>query len=534
MGADPSAWWKEGVFYQIYPRSFADSNGDGVGDLPGVIGRLDHLAWLGVDGIWLNPTTVSPDADWGYDVADYVGVQPVLGTLDDIDELIAEAARRQIRVLLDLVPNHTSSEHPWFVESRSSRDSPKRDWYVWGDPKSDGSPPNNWLSGFGGPAWTLDEATGQYYLHNFLPEQPDLNWWNEEVREEFDRILRFWFDRGIAGFRIDVVHMVVKDRQLRDNPPTTDEDHWFERFRGQRQVHNANRPEVHDVIRRWREVAESYDPPRILVGETHVFDAATLASFYGKGDELNLAFNFLLLHADFHAPALREVVEGTLAAIPPGGWPVWTAGNHDVYRFPSRWAGGDPLKARAALMMVLTLPGTAFLYYGDELGMPDTVVPESRIEDPVGRAYFPVYGRDPERTPMPWSPQPGAGFTEPGVEPWLPFGDYERCNVEDQRRDPESMVSLCRDLLGLRNAFPDLRQGAYEVVAADDAGLWAWRRGERTVVALNLADTPAAIDDVRGLVRISTHRARDGERLEGALRLAPWEGAIVWLDGPGP
>ncbi len=526
---DDDRWWREGVLYQIYPRSYADGNGDGVGDLRGLIDRLDHLAWLGIDGIWINPITVSPDADWGYDVADYVGVQPVLGTLADVDELIAACAQRSIKVLLDLVPNHTSSEHPWFVEARSSRDNPKRDWYVWADPKPDGSPPNNWLSSFGGPAWALDETTGQFYLHNFLAEQPDLNWWNEDVRDEFDRILRFWFDRGVAGFRIDVVHMVVKDKELRDNPPVTDDDHWFERFRGQKQVFNACRPEVHDVIRRWRAIAESYSPPRILVGETHVFDYHELSSFYGAGDELNLAFNFLMLHAPFEPHALRTVVESTDAAVSPEGWPVWTGGNHDNYRFPTRWGEGDPLKARAALMMVLTLRGTAFLYYGDEIGMPDTFVPRERLEDPVGIQMYPVFGRDPERTPMHWTGAPGAGFTAPDVEPWLPFGDFAACNVEDQRDDPASMLSLCRDLIALRAAVPDLRSGSASTFAADST-LWAWRRGERVVVALNLGDETTIVDGVNGLVRISTRRERDGERVDGALALHPWEGAVIWLD----
>jgi alpha-glucosidase len=531
---DPNRWWKEGVLYQIYPRSYADSNGDGVGDLRGIIERLDHLAWLGVDGVWLSPITVSPDADWGYDVADYTGVQPVLGTLDDVDALIAAANEQKIKVLLDLVPNHTSIEHPWFVESRSSRDNPKRDWYVWADPNPDGSPPNNWTSGFTGSAWTIDEQTGQYYLHNFLPEQADLNWWNDEVRDEFDRILRFWFNRGIAGFRIDVVHMIVKDQLLRDNPPADDDDHFMVRVTGQRHVYNSNRPEVHDVLRRWRSIADSYDPPRILVGETHVFTQEELASFYGKGnDELHLAFNFLLLHSRFQPAALRAAVEGELALLPADAWPVWTGGNHDMYRFPSRWCDGDPAKARCALMMLLTLPGTAFLYYGDELGMPDTDVPKERLEDPVGKRLHPVYGRDPERTPMPWSPATGAGFTAPVVEPWLPFGDHATCNVEDQRRDPDSMLSLCRDLIGLRAAMPDLRAGAYARLAAD-GGLWAWRRGERVVVALNLGDDPARLALANGMVRIGTRRERDGERVDGSLALGPWEGAIVWLDEAQP
>jgi alpha-glucosidase len=524
-------WWKDGVHYQIYPRSFADSDGDGVGDLRGIIGRLDHLAWLGVDGAWLSPITVSPDADWGYDVADYTGVQPVLGTLHDVDELITEASKRELEVILDLVPNHTSIQHPWFAEARSSRDNPKRDWYVWADPKVDGSPPNNWVSSFGGPAWTLDDTTGQCYLHNFTPGQPDLNWWNEEVRAEFDRILRYWFDRGVAGFRIDVVHMVVKDRELRDNPPVTDTDHWMHRLRGQRPVYNSCRPEVHDVIRRWRAVADSYEPPRVLIGETFVFDVPTMASFYGAGDELNLAFNIPLLHAPFEADALRRIVEETEAEIPPGCWPVWTGGNHDVYRFPSRWAGGDPAKARCALMMVLTLRGAAFLYYGDEIGMPDTEIPQAHLRDPVGIRFYPAFGRDPERTPMHWSPKPGGGFsTDPGAEPWLPYGDAAACNVVDQRRDPHSMLSLCRDLIGLRDALPDLRRGEYETLVAA-GGLWAWRRGERVVVALNLADDPASLENLEGMVRIGTRRERDGERVDGRLELGGWEGSVVWLDG---
>ncbi len=306
--ADPAAWWREGVLYQIYTRSFADSNGDGIGDLRGVIAHLDYLQWLGIDGIWLNPITVSPDKDFGYDVADYCQVQPALGDLAIADELIAEAGRRGIRVILDLVPNHTSAQHPWFLDARASRHSRHRDWYVWADPRPDGGLPNNWLSAFGGPAWSLDGRTGQYYLHQFLPEQPDLNWWNEEVRDEFDRILRFWFDRGVAGFRIDVCHMVIKDRLLRDNPPATDDDHFFDRVRGQRPFYTSCRPEVHDVLRRWRTVGDAYDPARLFLGETHLFDLDQLMSFYGEGDELQLAFNFMFVHGRFDAATLVKTI----------------------------------------------------------------------------------------------------------------------------------------------------------------------------------------------------------------------------------
>ncbi len=528
---DPNRWWRDGVLYQIYPRSYADTNGDGVGDLQGVIAKLDHLAWLGIDGIWLDPITVSPNADWGYDVSDFTDVEPSLGTLADANELIAEAGRRGIRIILDIVPNHTSIEHPWFTASRLSRDDPKRDWFVWVDPAPDGGPPNNWQSNFGGPAWTLDDATGQYYLHNFTPGQPDLNWWNEEVRAEFDRILRCWFDRGVAGFRIDVAHMVVKDRELRDNPPATSADPFLDRVMGQRQVYNANRPEVHDVHRRWRRVAEEYDPPRLLVGETFVHDVATMASYYGDGDELQLCFNIPLVQRPFELDALRTVVEETERAVPVGSWPVWTGGNHDVSRFPTRWAGGDPAKARLALLMVLTLRGTAFLYYGDELGLTDTDIPEDRILDPVGMT-FPGFGRDPERTPMPWSREPGAGFTGAGVEPWLPFGDVAAANVVDQRRDPLSMLSLARDVIQLRAAIPDLRAGDYETRAGTPDDVWAWTRGERILVALNFADGPRELDAVVGLIRLTTTRDREGDRVNGTLALAPNEGAIVWLDAP--
>lgn len=529
---DPNPWWREGTLYQIYPRSFGDANGDGVGDLRGIIDRLDHLQWLGVQGIWLDPITVSPNADWGYDVADYCAVDPSLGTLADAEELIAEAGRRGIRVILDLVPNHTSDRHPWFVDARSSRTSRYRDYYVWADPRSrDGGPPNNWVSTFGtgGPAWTFDDTTGQYYLHNFLAEQPDLNWWNPAVRDEFDAILRFWFDRGVAGFRIDVVHMVVKDALLRDNPSATPEDHWFVQLRGQRQEFNSDRPEVHEVIRRWRAIADSYDPPRILIGETHVFEADVLGSYYGTDDELNLAFNFLMLHAPFESAALRDVVAHTEAAVPADGWPVWTGGNHDSYRFPSRWAGGDPDKARCALLMLFGLRGTPFLYYGDELAMPDTDVPQDRVLDPVGIMLPGIYGRDPERTPMPWTAEPGAGFTAPGVEPWLPFGDLAACTVAAQRSDPDSTLTFTRDLIALRASVADLRTGVYTEMVGDDTR-WLWTRGTSTAVALNLGDAPTTLPDVHGVVRIGTHRARDGEQVSGSLALGPWEGVILRLD----
>lgn len=519
-------WWRTGVLYQIYPRSFADSDGDGIGDLRGITAHLDHLEWLGVEGVWLNPVTVSPDADWGYDASDYTAVQPALGTMADLDELIAEAGARDINVLLDLVPNHTSVQHPWFVEARSARDAPHRDWYVWADPKPDGSPPNNWVSSFAGPAWSLDEKTGQHYLHLFLPEQADLNWWNDAVRAEFDRILRFWFDRGVAGFRIDVAHMIVKDRGLRDNPPATADDALIDQARGQRPVYSSMRPEVHDVHKHWRALADSYDPPRVLVGETFVNDVTEMASFYGDGDELNLAFNIPFVHAGLDAAVMRALVEETEARIPAGCAPVWTGSNHDVQRFPSRWANDDPGRARCALLMLLTLRGAVFLYYGDELAMPDTDVTVEQMQDPVSVKLHGIINRDAGRTPMPWSAEPGAGFTTGGVEPWLPFGDVAACNVDAQRDDPGSALHLTRALIALRNELSDLREGNYESLRSPD-GVWAWRRGKSVVVAINLGDADATLDGITGTIRIATDRARDNEPVDGTLTLRANEGVVV-------
>jgi alpha-glucosidase len=529
MVEDPRAWWRHGVLYQMYPRSFADSNGDGVGDLVGLTQHLDHLQWLGVRGFWSSPITPSPNFDWGYDVSGYTEVDSDLGTLADAEAMIVAATGRGLKVILDLVPNHTSTLHPWFLESRSSRDNPKRDWYVWQDAKPDGSLPNNWQSSFIGPAWRFDDLSGQYYMSNYLPEQADLNWWNPELRDEFERILRFWFDRGVAGFRIDVAHMLVKDRELRDNPPATEDDQFIEQLRGQRQQYNSNRPEVHEVYRRWRMIADSYDPPRLLIGETPVWKPKILASYYGEGDELDLAFNFILLESPFEADAMHEVIETTLAALPQGCQAVWAGGNHDVSRFPTRWAGNSPARARAALLMLLTLPGTPFLYAGDEILMPDTDVPRDRLKDPLGVQLYPMpFGRDPERTPMQWSGEPGAGFTEPGVEPWLPFGDLS-VNVAAQRDDPDSALTLTRDLIGLRAAVVDLHGGGYGRVDGPE-GWWCYRRGERVVVAINLTDAAGVLDGVNGILRISTLRARDGLELDGSLTLEPDEAAIVWLE----
>jgi alpha-glucosidase len=462
-------WWQSAVFYQVYVRSFADSNGDGIGDIRGVVDRLDYLDWLGIDALWLSPITVSPDRDWGYDVADYRELQPVLGSLGDLDELVAAARERGIRIVLDLVPNHTSDQHAWFRDARQSRGARHRDWYFWADPRPDGSPPNNWSSTFGkGSAWQLTPETGQMYLHTFLPEQVDLNWWNPEVRDEFDEIMRFWLDRGVAGFRLDVAQAIVKDSALRDVPAGYDKDVLIDV------------DETFAVLRRWRTLVDRYEgPDRILLGETWVLDITRLARFYGTGrDQLHLAFNFPFAFSPLDAQHLADVVDRSLEAFPDEAWPVWMLSNHDVPRMATRMCAGDERKIKCALLALLTLRGTAVLYQGDELGLEQSDVPPERIRD--------IDDRDGCRTPLPW--------TREGdwVDAWLPLGDTTR-NVADERGDPGSILSFTRALIATRRASADLRAGPYERLPSP-AGVWAFRRGSATTVAINLSDEPATFD----------------------------------------
>ena len=512
-------WWHGATLYQIYVRSWQDSNDDGYGDLNGVTARLDYLSWLGVDGIWLSPTMPSPDDDWGYDVSDYVGVHPELGTLADLDRLIAEAGQRDMRVLLDLVPNHTSSAHPWFVEAVSDPASPHREFYVWADPAPDGGPPNNWLAATGASAWTLDEASGQYYLHNFLPSQPDLNWWNPAVHQAFQEILRFWFDRGVAGFRIDVAHGLYKDAQLRDDPPSPEGELIRGRF-GLAQVYSANRPESHGVFRDWRKIAESYPVPRVLLGETWVGSLEALAAFHGRGDELQLTFNFPFIFSPFTAEALSAVVAESLAKLPAGECAVWTSSNHDISRFPTRWCGGDERRARLGLLMLATMPGTLVLYYGDELAMTDVDIPPELLRDKMRAEAGTEESRDRSRTPMRWDSSPSGGFTGDGVQPWLPYGNAAGGSVADQQADPSSILHLCRDLLALRRREFAGQLASYEQLPAP-AGVWAYETGGLTVAA-NFSDEPATLNVAPGAVLLVT-----GEGALDGLVLQPWAGVIA-------
>jgi len=524
-------WWRDAVIYQIYVRSFFDTNGDGIGDLPGVTAKLGYLQELGVTALWLSPTGTSPNHDWGYDVADYLGVDPSLGTAADMTQLIAEAKACGIRIVLDLVPNHTSTEHPWFKAARSSKTDPHRDWYIWSDGKPGGGKPNNWRSMFGGSAWQLDRTTGQYYLHNFLPQQADLNWANPAVQVEFQHILKYWFDRGVAGFRIDVVNMLAKDPARRDNPAVVHAATLGIRLLGQEQIYSGNGTAVHAILRDWRRLADGYREPRLLVGETMIYRPQDMAAYYGHNDELQLGFNFPFWQSKLKAHALRRVVAETEASLPTGAWPAWVTSNHDISRAGSRWARGSLVKIRLILLMLFTLRGTPVLYYGDELGLTDTRVSRRQYRDQIGKVFWPLFpGRDKERTPMVWNDSKTAGFTaQYKARPWLPIGARER-NVDDQQRDPASTLRLTRRLITLRRNDDDMRLGAYHELPSPH-NVWAYQRGDRTLVVLNMSRHAASFNSAKAQRLLSTMPGSPTS-LSAASQiweLAPWEGVILKL-----
>ena len=528
-------WWQKGVLYQIYPRSFADSDGDGVGDLRGIISKLDYLQWLGVDAVWLSPFYPSPMADFGYDISDYCDVDPLFGTLQDFDELVESAHRRGIRVIIDYVPNHTSNEHPWFVESRSSRDNPKRDWYVWREPAPGGGPPNNWESIHGsGSAWEWNEKTGQYYLHTFQVEQPDLNWHNPEVREAMYDVLRFWLERGVAGFRIDALPHVARDERFRDNPSNPDWKSGDPPWKRQRRTYSQDRPEVLDIVREMRAVANGYEGDRVLIGEVYL-PLERLMEYYGvKRDGLHLPFNFGLLElADWEPEAVGALTETYEAALPEGAWPNWVLGNHDNPRITSRLG---PERARTAQMLLLTLRGTPTCYYGDEIGMQDVEISPERVQDPQG-IYDPALNRDPARTPMQWDASPNAGFCPENVKPWLPVADnYKAVNVEAQQDDPYLALSLFRRLIELRRKLPALTVGSYQPLDAGNASVHAYLReheDQTVLVVLNFGSEAQTLDlsntGDRGEMLCSTHLDRTGELDLKELSLRSGEGLLLSL-----
>ncbi len=527
-------WWQTGVVYQIYPLSFVDSNGDGHGDLPGILGKLDYLKWLGVEAVWISPIYPSPLADYGYDVSDYQAIHPLFGTMEDFDRLLAACHERGLKLLLDYVPNHTSDRHPWFQESRSSRDNPKRNWYIWKDATRDGTAPNNWLSVFGGRAWEWDESTRQYYLHSFLKEQPDLNWRNPQVQEAMLDVMRFWLAKGVDGFRVDALWHVIKDEQFRDNPLDP------EYVEGERSpycrlipTYSGGQPQLHDVVARMRCVTEEF-PERVLIGEMYL-PVEELVRYYGKESSsgIHLPYNFQLIVLPWHAMDIFAGINTYEASLPSFAWPNWVLGNHDKPRVTSRVG---PEQAKVAALLLLTLRGTPTMYYGDEIGMEDVNVPPDETRDPVAKAFPGIrLGRDPERTPMQWSAEPNAGFST--GQPWLPIAeDYEQTNVEKQKQDAGSLLAFYRQLLELRRKEPALHLGRY-LPAGQKRNLFAFvREHEETtlLVAANLGSTRARLAvprhmDVTGEIILGTDPARVGGKIGEHIELGPDEGLIARL-----
>ncbi len=527
--ADRRPWWQGAVGYEIYIRSFQDTDGDGVGDMEGIRRRLPYLADLGVNILWITPCFPSPGFDHGYDVSDYRDIDPLFGTLDDLDRVVAEAHDLGMKVLADLVPNHSSHEHPWFRAATADPEGPYRDYYVWRDPAPDGGPPNNWVSHFGGPAWTLHEPTGQYYMHLFLPEQPDLNWHNEKVREEFDEILRFWFERGIDGFRIDVAHSLLEDQEFRDNPkregdalhgeiPGTQFDHFDH-------VHNLDQPEVPDIYRRWNRIAAEYDA--MLVGEVYVLEAERLVRYVDGGRALHSPFYFATLKARWDGREIRETLgKGTAINGDTLSWPL---SSHDDPHAAERFGGGEvgARRALAYLTLLMGLPGLPFLYQGDEIGLDNGRVDVK--EDPIAVRNEGAVGRDGVRTPVPWSPdEPGFGFTT--GEPWLPFGSNRDASttIAAQMDDPTSQWHRTRALLHLRRELDDLRFGPMPIWLEGHADVVAFARGD-AVVAMNAGKVPREVALPAGswTVVFDTREGRTDRPVDTEVTIAPDHAVVL-------
>jgi alpha-glucosidase len=522
-------WWQRGIIYQVYPRSFADSNGDGVGDLRGILSKLDYLSWLGVDALWISPIYPSPMADFGYDVSNYTDIHPVFGDMAAMRELLHAAHARDIKVILDFVPNHTSSEHPWFQEARRSRSSEKRDFYLWRDPGPNAAPPNNWLSVFGGSAWTWDEATEQYYYHAFLEQQPDLNWRNPLVRQHMYSAMRFWLDQGVDGFRVDVLWHLIKDHEWRDNPPNPEHLPGQAPYTQLIPAYSTDQPEVQQIVKEMRTVMNEYDE-RVLIGEIYL-PIRRLVTYYGtSGDGAHLPFNFQLITLPWNAGQIAAAISEYEGALPTDGWPNWVLGNHDQPRVASRIGLSQ---ARVAAVLLLTLRGTPTLYYGDELGMRDAVICPEDMRDPQGKNIG--ISRDPARTPMQWSEGRYAGFSS--REPWLPLGhDYQYCNVERQSREHDSMLGLYQRLIALRRKEPALSIGSYRPIVTEGDVLAFLREaeaGSRFLIALNLGPRPGLLSLESlgsGQVVIATEARRESERVSGRLILMGDDALVVRLD----
>jgi len=529
VAPDEHAWWQRGVVYQIYPRSYQDSNGDGIGDLAGITSRLDHLAWLGVDAVWLSPIFESPMEDGGYDITDYTAVDPRFGDLATAETLIEQAHRRGLRVVLDFVPNHTSHQHPWFREARQGRDNARRNWYIWRDPGPDGGPPNNWVSATDvmrpGSGWWLDQASGQYFLGTFSSVQPDLNWANPLVREAMLDVLRFWLDRGVDGFRVDMVGFLAKDPQFRDEPPVPEGGNVFAATQYQ-----WNQPENLDYLREMRAVVDAYSD-RVLIGEmSYGSPLEQLVSFASEAG-IDLPTNFGLITLPFEPEKIAEHVDAYDAAVLQGGaWPNYCLGNHDMPRISAQ----GEARARLATLLLLSVRGTPFLYYGDEIGMSNVDIPPERRDD---RWDVPQHDltRDSARTPMQWNADPNAGFCPPDVEPWLPIADdYERINVAVEREDGDSMLALVRTLLALRRQMPALAVGSYRRLTDVPQGCVAYIRGsgaQRIAAVLNFRDGAITVDEPElraGRLLVGTRPGR-APGSEPPARLEACEGVLLEL-----
>ncbi|MGE5308712.1 MAG: alpha-amylase family glycosyl hydrolase [Deltaproteobacteria bacterium] len=519
-------WWQTGIIYQIYPLSFKDSNGDGIGDIRGIISKLDYLAWLGVTALWISPLYVSPMADFGYDISDYTAINPLFGTMDDFDRLLREIHSRRMRLIMDFVPNHTSNRHPWFIESRSSADNPRRGWYIWQGPAPGGGPPNNWLSSMGGPGWELDQATGQYYYHGFLKEQPDVNWRDPGLQKAFLDVMRFWLDKGVDGFRVDVMWHLIKDDEFRDNPPNPEyrEGSMLSSMR-LLPAYSADRPQVLDVVALMRDVIDEYDE-RVLIGEVYL-PVNELVDYYGEKQKgAHLPANFQLLLLPWNAMEIFAGISKYEASLPQGGWPNWVLGNHDRTRVTSRIGRNQ---ARVAAMLLLLLRGTPTMYYGDEIGMSDVMIPRRNMLDPAEQQ------RDPQRTPMQWGSGRAAGFTT--GKPWLPVDEESaRYNVESEKRDPGSMLNFYRSLIRLRQSEPSLQTGDYWPVGVE-GNILAFIREDldhrmRFLVVLNLGHDPGTFTiparfPVRCKVVFATDSRLIGGIAEGEIGLRGAEGMVA-------
>lgn len=528
-------WWRGAVIYQIYPRSFLDTNGDGVGDLPGIIERLDYVAGLGVDAIWIAPFYRSPMADFGYDIADYRSVDPLFGTLADFDRLLDKAHALKLKVMIDQVPSHTSVEHAWFRESRESRDNAKADWYVWADPREDGTAPNNWLSIFGGPAWKWEPRRQQYYLHNFLTQQPDLNFHNPAVRAAVLDDIRFWLDKGVDGLRLDAINFCFHDAELRDNPPKPASERTGRGFSPdnpyayQYHLYNNTRPENLAFMEEIRALLDRYAGVAAL-GEISAEDSLATLAEYTRGKRLHMGYSFELLTDDFSAAYIRETVS-RLDAQMDGGWPCWAISNHDVERVLSRWGGNRPSAPLANLLtaMLCSLRGPICVYQGEELGLTEAEVPYEALRDPFGIAFWPQFkGRDGCRTPMPWQAQANGGFTD--GTPWLPVPkEHLDLAVAVQNGNPGSTLNGFRTFMHWRRAHPALRTGAIRFIDTPEPVLAFIRStdSETLLVAFNLSGNPATLElpQTAHAQALQGHGLREGT-LDGKRLQLPGYGAV--------